>query len=157
MSIWEARRQDRENISQPPVQLHLLTKHTSQNMAGKEKLQAVEQQLQYYIITTMREEDGEATTLCQACTSTYAHTNTHLMGTTWLDQNKAFGDALFPAELIFLKRAQSDGLVSRRFRHVEHYKQILPDNSSFSCSFLALLCRRHSGNIILFIDVKAFQ
>lgn len=45
----------------------------------------------------------------------YTHKHTHLMVTTWLDQNKAFRQALFSAELIFLKGARSDVLVSKTF------------------------------------------
>lgn len=73
-------------------------------------------------------QEREAETPCQTRTSTHAHTNTHLMVTTWLDQNKDLGQALFSAELIFLKGAQSDELVSRSFilflclgaQHIKH-------------------------------------
>lgn len=45
-------------------------------------------------------------------TCKYIHTNTHLMVTTWLDQNKASRLALFSAELILLNFV----LVSGNFR-----------------------------------------
>lgn len=48
---------------------------------------------------------GGVEALWQTHTSMCTHTNTHthLLVTTWLDQNKAFRQALFSAELIFLK------------------------------------------------------
>ncbi len=62
-----------------------------------------------YTITSSqcRGEGGEWEPLSNTHKHVHTHKHTHLMVTTWLEQNKAFRQALFSAELIFQKRLRA--------------------------------------------------
>lgn len=66
--------------------------------------------LYHYTLTVQGVELRPSVKHTQACI------HTHLMVTTWLDQNKAFRQALFTAELIFLKQLRGKELFSRTCR-----------------------------------------